>query len=277
MSHVQASDSRYIGSVPELYHRCLGPVMFEPYAEELASRLELPNDGRLLEVACGTGIATRRLLGALPPGARFVATDLNEPMLTRARAHVPADPRLTFAVADAQALPFDAATFDALVCQFGMMFLPDKPRALREFRRVLKPGGRLLFSVWGTLDDNPYARIAHQAVGRFFPSDPPTFFATTFGWNDPAVIRDMLTAAGFSDVAIAAVDKVGIAPSASNFAAGLVRGYPIAIVLQERGIANVESVETAVAEALAAELGAAPCRAPERALMTEARNVVRSE
>jgi ubiquinone/menaquinone biosynthesis C-methylase UbiE len=245
--------------------------MFDPYAEELASRIELPEDGRLLEVACGTGIVTRRLLAALPPGARFVATDLNEPMLARARANVPADARMTWTVADAQALPFETGTFDALACQFGIMFVPDKLQALREFRRVLKPGGRLFLSVWGTLDDNPYARIAHQTVARFFTSDPPMFYATTFGWNDPAVIRDMLTSAGFSDVVTIAVDKVGIAASARDFATGLVRGYPVGIVLQERGIADVERVEAAVADALAAELGSAPCRAPKRALMTTAR------
>ena len=109
--------------------------------------------GELLETACGTGILTRALAARLPEAVAITATDLNEPMLDFARLQ-PSGGRVAWRQADAQALPFSDGTFDAVVCQFGVMFFPDKQRAYREVFRLLKPGGRFLFSVWDRLETN---------------------------------------------------------------------------------------------------------------------------
>jgi len=133
-----SSHASFSGSVPENYNRLLGPVLFEPYARDLVARLDRRDGVRVLEVACGTGIVTRRLREELPPAARLVATDLNEPMLDEARRNVPLD-GITWQQADAQELPFPDDAFDAYVCQFGLMFLPDKVRGFDEARRVVTP------------------------------------------------------------------------------------------------------------------------------------------
>ena len=136
---MSSSAAGFSGSVPALYDLHLGPVLFEPYASDLVSRLPSGDRLRVLEIACGTGIVTRRLQEALPDAA-IVATDLNEPMIDYARGAVPA-PGILWQQADAQALGFDDGSFDVVVCQFGFMFLPDKVQGFREARRVLASGG----------------------------------------------------------------------------------------------------------------------------------------
>src|SRR5437870_8968818 len=133
----------FTGSVPAFYDRCLGPVLFEPYANDLVARLDVGDDQRVLELACGTGIVTRRLREALPESATLVATDLFDAMLVHARSVVP-DAGIEWQQADAQDLPFADGSFDTVVCQFGLMFLPDKVRGFREARRVLRDGGSLI-------------------------------------------------------------------------------------------------------------------------------------
>ena len=166
--------TRFVGSIPELYDRHLGPVLFEPYARDLAARL--PVGARsVLEIAAGTGRLTRHLLAALPAGVPLVATDLNEPMIAEGMRRIGADPRLSWQTADALALPFDSAGFDAVLCQFGLMFVPDKQQALREMRRVLAPGGALLLSTWDALERNGATAVLQAIVVEAFASDPPMF------------------------------------------------------------------------------------------------------
>lgn len=263
-----STNASFVGSIPEFYDRHLGPVIFEPYAADLAERLELATGATALEVACGTGIVTRHLLGTLEPGTRLVATDLNAPMVDYARVHLPADPRLELRPADAQALPFADGSFARVVCQFGVMFFPDKALALREAKRVLGPGGKLLFNVWDAIERNPFGRIAHETIGSFFESDPPTFYLAPFGWHDPEEIRATVTGAGFRDVHIDVVAKEAVAVSARNFAIGLVRGNPL--TLAERGITDLAPVIDAVAAALARGYGEAPFRCPIQALVVSA-------
>jgi SAM-dependent methyltransferase len=149
-------------------------MFFEPYAADIASRLRDMSSGRLLETACGTGILTRALAAALPGTVAITATDLNEPMLDFAKLQ-PGGERVQWQQADAQNLPFPEQTFDAVVCQFGVMFFPDTPRAYREVFRVLKPGGRFLFSVWDRIETNDMAFFVHKALMKMFPDDPPMF------------------------------------------------------------------------------------------------------
>src|SRR5437588_6828984 len=172
------TDRLFAGSIPALYERYLGPLIFEPYAADLAARLGDVRSGTVLETAAGTGIATRALVRSLPATVRIVATDLNQPMLDFAAARVDS-PRVTWRQADALSLPFPSGTFDAVVSQFGVMFLPDKVAAYREAARVLKPGGALLFNVWGRIEDNDLAHVVTEAVAGLFPENPPQFLART--------------------------------------------------------------------------------------------------
>lgn len=261
----------FSGSIPAIYDQHLGPVIFAPYADDLSRRLRLGEQARVLEVACGTGIVTSRLREALPPGGRLVATDLNPAMLDLARTRVPTDPRLELRVADAQQLPFADGAFDHYVCQFGIMFFPDKVAALQEARRVLAPGGEVLLNTWGTLSDNAFAGIGHATIGGFFPVDPPTFYLTPFGWHDQATIRATFAAAGLHDVSIDVVDRATSAVSAADFAVGVVRGTPIAMAILDRLGGAFEPVQAAVTEELARVGGRAPWRGTLRALVVRAR------
>jgi ubiquinone/menaquinone biosynthesis C-methylase UbiE len=191
---VADSSAAFVGSIPELYDRHLGPLFFEAYARDLAARLAPPaTPRRVLELACGTGIATRRLRERLARDVTLVATDLNEGMLAVARVNAGAQTALTYQQADASSLPFADAEHAAVVCQFGWMFFPDKPRAAREALRVLAPGGQLLFSVWDSLAENPVGRIAHETLTRLLPADPPDFYRVRFGFHDRDAIRARTT------------------------------------------------------------------------------------
>ncbi len=167
--------SSFIGSIPEIYDACLGPYLFEFSAQDLAGRVKkkIPAVGNVLEVACGTGISTRFLRQALPESVHIVATDLNAAMLDFAKGKQGDLPNVTFEIANALALQFEDSAFDAVMCQFGIMFFPDKEKGLMEMARTLKPGGVLAFNVWDSLEQNHSVSIAHQTTARFFVSDPP--------------------------------------------------------------------------------------------------------
>ncbi len=251
----------FTGSIPAFYDRHLGPVLFEPYARDLARRMPTQDGVRILETACGTGTATRRILERLPANASVVATDLNPGMLDHARASLGKDARVEWRAADAQQLPFPDASFDAVAMQFGIMFVPDKPLALREARRVLKPGGRFVFSAWDSFDRNSFGRITHDVVRSMFPEDPPTFYLTPFGDHDRAEHEKRARAAGFGDVKVEGVGFESMSESAEHFAMGLVRGNPVALAITDRGTVTHEEVEKRVAEVLRRELGDRPVRA----------------
>ena len=261
----------FAGSMPQHYHEGLGPMFFEPYARDVASRLTLSPGARVLELAAGTGIVTRHLLARLPDDGELVATDLGEPMLTVLRANVPPDRRLTTEIADACALSFDAGQFHAVVCQFGLMFFADKVGALAHMRRVAKPGRPVLVSVWGSLAENPIAAIAHEAIGSFFPADPPLFYNTPFGLHDEAVVRGFFTGAGFSEVICDTVDVIGESASPALAARGLVSGSPVGAQIAQRDASKLPEITDAVAARLHIAGGATPMRLPMRARVFTAR------
>src|ERR1700738_1079483 len=165
-------DTVFSGSIASIYDKYFGPLIFEPYAQDLADRLSALHAERVLETAAGTGIVTRALLRSLSPSANIVATDLNQPMLDHAAERVSSS-RVSWQKADAQALPFPDGAFDAVVCQFGVMFFPDKQKAFREARRVLRPGGRFLFNVGDGIEHNEFAALVNAAVADMFGDDPP--------------------------------------------------------------------------------------------------------
>ena len=175
-----SNDASFVGNIPEHYDRGLGPIIFVDYATDIARREAACNPGRVLEIAAGTGIVTRQLRDQLPAQVRLTATDLNPPMLEVARAKFRPDEDVDFRPADAAALPFPDHSFDAVVCQFGVMFFPEKDKSYREIHRVLATGGRYLFNVWDSHRYNDFGRIVHEVVGSFFPGDPPQFYKVPF-------------------------------------------------------------------------------------------------
>jgi SAM-dependent methyltransferase len=269
MPHAQ--HTHFTGSVPALYDRYLGPVLFEPYARDLADRFATYGGGRALETACGTGIVARRVLERLPADGAYTATDLNQDMLDHARSALGRDGRVRWQVADAQQLPFDDAAFDVVLMQFGMMFVPDKERALREARRVLAPGGRFVFNVFDVIDRNPHGRITYEVGAALFPEDPPGFYRMPFSDHDPAAHVSRARAAGFAEVTVDAVSFTGTSETAADFAAGLIRGNPIAIDIVARRTVPLDEVERRLADALRRELGDRPVRTPLHAWVITAR------
>lgn len=192
-----SGDRIFSGSIAQLYEQYLVPLIFDPYAKDLTSRLALLQPSAVLEIAAGTGVVTRHMADQLPDHVSIVATDLNQPMLDHAMS-IGTSRSVTWRQADAMHLPFDDGTFDAVVCQFGAMFFPDKAAAFAEARRVLRPGGTFLFNVWDRIEDNEFAECATQAMAGLFPTDPPRFLARLpHGHYDESAIAIALSHGGF--------------------------------------------------------------------------------
>jgi SAM-dependent methyltransferase len=260
----------FVGSVPANYDRFLGPLLFHAYADDLAERLPLADGLRVLEVACGTGIVSERLARRLAGRGTLVATDLNAAMIDEARARR-GGTAIEWRPADGAALPFADASFDAVVCQFGLMFFPDKAAGVREAWRVLRPGGRYLFNVWDTMDRNPVAALTHETAASFFPADPPNFYTVPYSLHDVVVVRSLVDAAGFVDVACTPVDARGESPSAADAAIGLLDGNPIGAAIVQRRADALGEVRAALTARLAERFGDRPLRSPLRALVWTAR------
>jgi ubiquinone/menaquinone biosynthesis C-methylase UbiE len=262
--------ARFVGNIPQHYDQGLGPMIFVDYATEMARRAAAYQPARVLETAAGTGIVTRQLRDRLPAGAHLTATDLNPPMLDVARAKFRPGEKVEFKPADAMALPFADGGFDVVVCQFGVMFYPDKDKSYREVFRVLAPGGHYLFSIWDTHRYNPFGRITHEIVGRFFPVDPPQFMNVPFSYAfEP--IKASLIEAGFADIEAAVVRLRKEIPDARAFARGQVYGSPLIDQLQARGGVEPEKVVDALVQELHREFGADPGRMPLQAIMFSAK------
>ena len=272
---MSSADAAFTGSIPALYDRHLGPLLFEPYAEDLAERVRLEPARSVLEIAAGTGIVTRALRDALPSEVRIVASDLNAAMLDYAAQRITRGD-VTWRQADAMSLPFADHEFDVVVCQFGAMFFPDRVRAFREARRVLAPGGRFVLNLWAAIEFNPVPDTVERAVAAAFPGDPPRFLSRTpYGHGDPAVTQAELREAGFSTVAVAVVERSGHAASAFDAAFGFCQGSPLGGEIEARNAGRLDEVTRAAAEAIAARYGDGPFDAPTRAYVYVARKCVR--
>lgn len=260
--------SMFAASMAENYHRYLVPLMFDAYAADLAKRVAVPDGGVILELACGTGATTRHLRSVLPDTVRIVATDLNDGMLDIARYTIGATDGVAFQLADATDLPFGDAAFDAVVCQFGVMFFPDRQRGFAEAARVLKPGGRLHFNVWDSLAHNPLARLAHEVMSALSDDDPITFLAMPYNHTDLNEIRTTLESTGFGSLEIAVCPKESRAASSDEVVAGMIHGSILSTELESRGL--MESGKRAMKTAMAAAFGDGPIVAPMQAIVFSA-------
>jgi len=254
---IQDVDKTFAGSIPEIYDAYMVPLIFEPYALDLAARVAADPPARLLELAAGTGAVTRRLSLELPASTEIVATDLNQPMIDRAGAIGTTRP-VTWRQADAQQLPFPEASFDCVVCQFGVMFFPDKPGAFAEIRRVLKPGGRLLFNTWDRLETNEFTATVNSALAKLYPENPPTFMARVpHGYFDYDRIRRDVAAGGFTRPArIEAVDARSEAATPRIPAVALCQGTPMRNEIESRAGVSLGAATDAAEQALAQRFGA---------------------
>lgn len=255
------SDTVFAGSIPAIYDRYMVPMIFEPYAKILAARAESLRPRRILETATGTGVVTRELHRALPE-AEIVATDLNQPMLDEAARRVPAA-NVSFEQADALALPFEEGSFDLVVCQFGVMFFPDKVKGNSEARRVLRNDGTYLLAIWDEIRKNVATRAAGRAVANLFPGDDAAFYERVpFRYHDKATIEADLRAAGFNAVAIDTIELRSRASSALDAAIGLTQGTPLRSEIEKRDPAMLNVATNSAAEALRKFEGRAGFDAP---------------
>ena len=250
------SDKAFSGSIAELYDTYLTPLIFESYAEDLARRVGSEPVESVLEVAAGTGVVTRAMLDVLGAEVSITATDLNQPMLDHA-ASVRDDTRVAWQQADAQALPFGDQVFDAVVCQFAVMFFPDRPKAYAEALRVLKPGGRLYFSVWDVIEENEFAHVVTESLAQVFPDDPPRFLARTpHGYADVVQIAADLRKGGFTATAqIETLSARSCATGPSVPAIAYCQGTPLRNEIEERDATLLDHATDIAARAVAERFG----------------------
>jgi SAM-dependent methyltransferase len=252
MANQRESDLLFTGSIPEVYERYLVPLIFQPYADDLARRLLDCGPTAVLELAAGTGVVTRALADRLPATVSITSTDLNQAMLDHAATIGTARP-VTWRQADAMDLPFDDDSFDAVVCQFGAMFFPDRHKAFTEARRVLRPGGVAMFNVWDSIEHNDFANVVTDALATMFPEDPPRFLARTpHGYHDVQRIHADFVAAGFDPVSIDTVDARSRAATCTMPAVAYCQGTPLRNEIEQRG-GNRLAEATAIASAAMGE------------------------
>jgi len=252
----QDTDKVFAGSVPKLYEEYLVPLIFEPYAVDLANRVAAQSLARVLEIAAGTGVVTRKLASALPEGVSIVATDLNQAMLDVASTVGTKRP-VEWRQADAMQLPFEDAEFDLVVCQFGAMFFPEKSKAFAEARRVLKSGGIFMFNVWDRIEENEFAHTVTKALESVFPKDPPRFMARTpHGYYDHASIERDLRIGGFlASPRISTVAARSQATSAQIPAIAYCQGTPLRNEIEARDKSRLGEATDITAAAIAQRFG----------------------
>ncbi|MEH6833878.1 MULTISPECIES: class I SAM-dependent methyltransferase [Falsihalocynthiibacter] len=256
------TSSNFVGDIPSYYDSGLGPNIFFDYADLLATRCASLPATNVVELAAGTGILSRRLRDRLSPETRLEVTDLNLPMLQVAKNKFTNKDVVDFTVANAMDLPFEDSEFDMMVCQFGVMFFPDKPASYREAARVLKKNGYYLFNVWSAMSKNPFAQIAYDAAAKFFPNDPPAFYRVPFHYGDPVQVRADLAQAGWHDVEHETIQLQKTITNLEAFATALVFGNPIIDEIRQRGEVEPTVVAEAILEAFHSAFGPSPITIP---------------
>lgn len=251
------TDKVFAGSIPKIYQTYLVPLIFEPYASDLVDRLRSRRLSRVLEIAAGTGVVTRAMASILDDHVAIVATDLNPAMLEQAAA-VGAKRSVEWRQADAMQLPFPDGSFDAVVCQFSVMFFPDKPRAFAEVLRVLNPGGVFAFNVWDRIEENEFADTVTEALASVFPEDPPRFLPRTpHGYYDcPTIARDLAKGGFAKQPQITTVAARSRAESPRAPAVAYCQGTPLRNEIEARDAGRLEEATRVATAAIARRFGA---------------------
>jgi SAM-dependent methyltransferase len=271
VSDRDGSEPTFAGSVPEVYDRHLVPLIFDPYAADLVRRLRDLQIGSILEVAAGSGVVTRAMATGLPASVSITATDLSQPMIDYAQSAGTSRPVL-WRSADVMHLPFEDASFDAVVCQFGAMFFPDRPAAYAEIARVLRPGGVFLFNVWDAIEHNDFAALVTTAVGNMIPDDPPLFLVRTpYAYFDEATIQADVAAGGFvSPASLEVLETRSRARSAEVPAIAFCQGTPLRNEIEARLPSGLAAATEAAAAAIEARFGTSAVDGKIRALVISA-------
>lgn len=253
------TDKVFAGSIPEIYDSCLVPLIFASYAEDLAQRAASLEPNSVLETAAGSGVLTRALAPRLAHDARYVVSDLNQPMLDHAAQQQIDDIRIEWRQADALHLPFGDDTFDIVCCQFGAMFFPDKVAGYRSAHRVLRDGGHFIFNVWDRIEENEFADSVTNTVARLFPEDPPLFLARTpHGYHDVDLIESDVRAAGFNRVEIHTLARESRAETPSLPAVAYCQGTPLRNELEARKDMTLEEITQYAAHDIEKRFGSGP-------------------
>jgi len=264
------SVTAFEGTIPVNYDKYLGPILFEPYALDIINRLKNDEIENLLELACGTGRLTRHLVGRIPANGRLVATDLNQAMIDIAKTKVQ-DEKIEWKVVNAQDLPFADAQFDHIICQFGVMFFPDKQKSFEEALRVLRPGGKYILNSWESVEKNPRIDTIWQTVLEVFPNDPPEFLKKgPYAFNDQAGIEKLLRNAGFKNIKIDTVATTPQYNGPDDLINGFVEGTTLYNNLKEKSAESRQQLKTLLKQRLAKQDEVLGNTVPSLALVIEA-------
>jgi len=261
------SDTAFVGDIPRNYEKYLGPLIFSQYAKDLANRITLPPGTTLLETAAGTGMATRQLRDTIAQDVRIVATDLSLDMLNIAKGKFSDKDNINFQTANATKLPFEDASFAAIVCQFSMMFFPDKLRSLQEAARVLKPGGKFYFNVWDSFEHNHLVRAVNHTLCQSQLGNPVDFFKIPYGFHQIDVIKNLLFCAGFTDIEISVLPKTSSAPTARDVAIGFIMGTPARQQIEQTSPDSLAKIVDEVEQAIGKEFGDKSIQAKMQAMV----------
>lgn len=265
---LEHSDKNFIGPIPLLYEEYLVPLIFEVYAERMAVLVAEFHPQSVLEIAAGTGVATQATLQILDTDFTLTATDLNQDMLDQAQMKCQ-DARVNWQQADALNLPYEDNSFDLVMCQFGVMFFPDRVKAYREAARVLKPGGKFIFSVWDKLNHNELAKIVTQSLAYLFPNNPPSFLARVpYAYAGQNVISEELERAGFSKDTDFWLEKASSTAASPNIPAiAYCQGTPLRLEIEKLGSVSLGQATDFVAARIAKKLGKGVIESPVQAYL----------
>ena len=247
----------FAGTIPQIYDEIFGPFFLEPYAFDLVERINATNVTNILELAAGTGRVTIHLLSAFPDTVQITATDINPDMMAVGKQIVDAS-NLAWERVDMCSIPYEDDKFDLIVCQFGVMFAPDKIKALSEMYRVLKPGGQLLFNVWGDIEYNKVWNVTNKVVNSFFSDTPLTIYQGPFSMSDEKAVLALMKQAGFKSATAVPVNELGEIASADLAVKGYLEGLPIRNIIMEKGVAFFPQIQQSLKDAFVDAMGNNP-------------------
>lgn len=269
MTTTKSNSPIFTGSIPKNYDEYLGPMFFEPYALEIASRVEPSTVTSALELGCGTGRVTRQLRKVLPDNSSFISSDISPDMLAIAKEKLKGL-NIDWRIINAQELPFNDNSIDLIVCSFGYMFVPDKAKAFAEAYRILRPGGTLLFATWGKLEDNEASYVFRSTLKKYFGDSLPESYGLPTSMHDPAPIKVSLQQVGFSKVKCEVVDKESVCATSKRAAEGMTIGGSLYNEIMNRNPAWLSEIQSTVEKELSEKYGAAPMVASMRAVVSQA-------